>query len=247
MKRIDIVVDLETLGNKIDSSIIQFSAVAFNINSGEILGEFNEFIDTDLEEVNSTSSTIAWWLRTNPTLLLNILDKGFASNQNTKDVLLKFNNWIDSFEADPYLWGNGILFDNKIIEFNCNLYGVPYPIFYRNDRDIRTLIELVAVKRNMLAKDLLAFFNDSNLVAHYGLDDCKYEARVIVYCYNFLTKYDADTVPSDEHMVELTLQDGTITRGFFSHSEDVVWCGYIDGHLKYITGNNGVVSWKELG
>lgn len=41
MSRIDVMLDIETMGTEVDSTIVQIAAMAFDINSKEISGRFN--------------------------------------------------------------------------------------------------------------------------------------------------------------------------------------------------------------
>lgn len=62
LKREDIMTDIETLGHKSDSTIIQISAIAFDIETGEYLSVFNKVADiTKNETMKVTGSTTKWW------------------------------------------------------------------------------------------------------------------------------------------------------------------------------------------
>lgn len=39
------MVDIETLGNKTDSTIIQVASITFDINTGKHFSEFNQIVD----------------------------------------------------------------------------------------------------------------------------------------------------------------------------------------------------------
>ena len=188
-KRVDIMVDIETLGNKVDSTIFQISAIAFDIKSGQEVEVFNEIADISLNKImNVTGDTIKWWLNTNKELLQELLNSGEKSSE---DVLNSFHKWIaDIIEVNGkenvYLWGNGILFDNKMIQHQFESQGLKYPIFYRNDRDVRTIVDLAGAKLGLTEKELKDKFKDSNLVHHNALDDVKYQIGLVVGCYKAL-------------------------------------------------------------
>lgn len=182
--------DIETLGHKSDSTIIQISAIAFDMNTGKHLYEFNKIADiTKNKHMNVTGSTLKWWLNTNKELLTDLINEG---SQSTDDILIEFHNWLLNMceeagsSKDVYLWGNGILFDNKMIERQFENLGLEYPIFYRNDRDVRTIVDLASAKLNLSEKDLKAIYNDQTLVAHNALDDVKYQIRLVKGCYETL-------------------------------------------------------------
>jgi DNA polymerase III alpha subunit (gram-positive type) len=195
--RLDIMTDIETLGTNSDSTIIQISAVAFDIKTGEHIAKFNQIADISKNEtpIKVTGATIQWWLKTNKELFAELVNGGeFSSEQ----VLRNFHTWIT--ELMPlnelnnrnyntlYLWGNGILFDNKMIQHQLESIGLTYPIFFRNDRDVRTLVELASMKLGITEKELKERFKDDSLVAHNAYDDVVYQINLAVSCFNELTK-----------------------------------------------------------
>lgn len=192
--RIDIMVDIETLGNKMDSTIIQLAAMAFDIKKGKTLHEFNQVADIEKNEnrINVTGSTLEWWMRTNKELFSELLNSGEYSSE---DLIRAFHNWIKDIkriygegETDFYLWGNGILFDNAMIRYQMESLKLEYPIFYRNDRDVRTIVDLAGAKSGLSEKELKSKFNDELLVAHNAFDDVVYQIGLVSGCYNMLIK-----------------------------------------------------------
>jgi len=190
MKRIDVMVDIETLGTDTDSTIFQISAIAFDINTGEYISTFNEIADIEQNEtLNVTGSTLKWWLNTNKELLTNLLNQGAYSSGV---ILTKLHNWLMILSGDikdVYLWGNGILFDNKMLQYQMQSLGLNYPIFYRNDRDMRTLVELASHKVGIATeKEFRDKYKNQDLVAHDAFDDVKGQIDIVVKSYNILTQ-----------------------------------------------------------
>lgn len=186
--RIDVMTDIETLGTESDSTIIQISAIAFNIETREHLNEFNMIADISLnKKMSVTGSTIKWWLNTNAELLKDLLNKGQCS---TEDMLQSFHSWLTLLKKheddEVCLWGNGILFDNKMIEHQLKAIGLDYPIHYKNDRDVRTIVDLAAQKNEITEKELKARFQDPSLTEHDAFDDVKYQINLVSWCYNDL-------------------------------------------------------------
>ena len=188
MNRIDIMVDIETLGTKSDSTIIQIAAIAFDIHTGRHIEKFNQKVDiTKNEKLNVSGSTIKWWLNTNKELLAEIINTGVNSSDQ---VLINFHNWLNELQEDKnlYLWGNGILFDNKMIQHQFENLGLSYPIYYRNDRDLRTLLDLASNKTGLSEIEIRNSLKDDILVEHDAYDDVIYQIKLAVYCYNCLIK-----------------------------------------------------------
>lgn len=187
--RKDIMVDIETLGNRIDSTIIQVSAVSFDIQSGKIHETFNQIADISENKtpINVTGSTLKWWVHTNIDLFAELLMQGEKSSE---DILRNFHFWLTDIVSDPrelYLWGNGILFDNAMIRHQFEAIGLFYPIFYRNDRDVRTILELASSKLGISDKELRDSIYDNELVAHDAFNDVINQVALVSHCYNVLT------------------------------------------------------------
>ena len=187
--RTDVMVDIETLGNKTNSTIFQIAAMAFDIQTGKIIGEpFNQVANIELNErpLNVSGSTLKWWLKTDKELFEKLLNSGEHSSEQ---ILRSFYDWLCQYETPTtYLWGNGILFDNKMIQNQLESLGLSYPIFYKNDRDVRTILELASIKEDISERELKDRLKDDTLVAHDAHDDVKKQINRVVECFKLLTK-----------------------------------------------------------
>lgn len=187
--RADIMVDLETLGTGVDATVFQIAACSFDITTGEILGQFNLTADISKEPVHVDGSTLQWWLNTNKELLATLLNSGSVSEEA---LFTEFRSWLEhpiedsNEDVEIYLWGNGILFDNNIIRAHMEKYGIKYPIFYRNDRDLRTLLELASLKSGVPEKDLRNSFQLENTTAHDAYDDVRNQINIAHNCYKII-------------------------------------------------------------
>ena len=188
--RIDVMIDLETLGTDFNAPIFQIAAAGFDIASGDIILTFDECADIqELTPQDGTinGSTFKWWLDTNPELLAKLLGQG---DLTPYDLLKMFHRWFDYLTMkydEVYLWGNGILFDNAIIRHKFERYGWKYPIFYRNDRDVRTIFELAQHKTGESAKEMYDRIYDKELVAHDAMNDVNNQVALVTECYQILT------------------------------------------------------------
>lgn len=195
--RLDIMTDIETLGKGEDATIIQLSAGIFDIDTGVIYDTFNGIVDITLEDsIKVDPDTLLWWLDTDKELFTKLLNSGESTE---KKLLSDFYFWIldnvryckdkDTTLRDVYLWGNGILFDNKIIQAKMKHYDISYPIFYRNDRDMRTIVELASVLLNIEnEKDFREKYRDKSLVAHDALDDVKSQIGVLCKAWDIVIR-----------------------------------------------------------
>lgn len=184
--RIDVMVDLETLGNKATSTIFQISASGFDIATGLSINSFNGISDISKnDKMNVTGDTIKWWLDTDANLLKELLNKGEGSSD---DLLRQFQRWLLHMveNNEVYLWGNGILFDNNLLRTQFEALGMAYPIHFRNDRDVRTIVELAALKTGKTVKEIQADYNDPSLTAHNAMDDVYYQIALVSGCYGII-------------------------------------------------------------
>lgn len=188
-KRIDIMTDIETLGNGKNVCIIQLAAIAFDIKTGKYIDTFNYLVDiSETKNLSIDGDTLKWWLKTDKDLLSKIILSG---KKPISEVLILFNDWIKCLPCEDkskYLWGNGILFDNRIIQEEMLKYQLEYPIFYHNDRDVRTILELASLKEGISEEEFKKKHENKNLVKHNALDDVKYQINIVVECFNLLTK-----------------------------------------------------------
>lgn len=190
--RVDIMIDIEALGKQSDSTIFQIAAMAFNLETGEIISSFNKKADLSKDKnINVDGDTLVWWLNTNKELLTSLLNEGDVS----KEILLvMFKQWIESHfdskddNSNVHLWGNGILFDNKMIQYQLEKMDFNYPIHYKNDRDVRTILDLASDKLGVSEKELKDSIESKDLVEHDALDDVKYQIELVCKCHQIIMK-----------------------------------------------------------
>lgn len=183
-KRYDVMVDLETLGKDDDAVVFQISAASFDISTGKIFDEFNQIADISKVKSGIHGDTLKWWLDTDATLLKDLLSKG----EHPPDRILQcFHAWLNNQGnfMNRYLWGNGILFDNKIIQAQFNRSGYGYPIYYRNDRDVRTTLELASMKVGISQEDLRKATSRDGRI-HDAMSDVRYQINLVSNCYNLI-------------------------------------------------------------
>ena len=148
-KRIDVMIDFETLGTNDCPPVFQLSAKAFDITTGKIIASFNEVADVTTTTSEVSQDTLMWWFKTDFNLFTNLISEGMKSGNSEKDLIEKFVIWFNDLNTDyknKFLWGNGVNFDNRIMQKKCEQYNIKYPVFYRNDMDMRTIMEIVAMK-----------------------------------------------------------------------------------------------------
>ncbi|MCL1696372.1 3'-5' exonuclease [Lysinibacillus sp. BPa_S21] len=188
--RKDIMVDIETLGTGENATVFQISAMSFDLTTGDNHDSINLIGDIEkYGSLNVDGSTLKWWLNTDKELLTELLIKGTYAEYDLFEALQK---WLEAQSTtgdmkDVYLWGNGILFDNAKLQTNLNsCSGLKYPIFYRNDRDVRTILELASIKSGLTEDEIKESVTDENERKHDAFDDIAFQIRLVVKCYKIL-------------------------------------------------------------
>jgi hypothetical protein len=187
MSRVDIALDLETLSIKNNATILQIAAVAFDIKTGKTIREFKLELDWTTQQKTGSAidaPTFKFWLNQDNKLIEEV----FSGQIDIKLALENLTKWIRTVAPsykDTYLWGNGIIADNTWIKNAYEVNDLVIPIFYRNHRDVRTLLEMTANHLNQTESTIMSKVKNEG-VAHNALDDARWCAKLITTCYNIL-------------------------------------------------------------
>ena len=180
---IDVMLDLETLGNKNSPVIIQISAVAFDITKGKLLNEeFDEFV-SPMSSVKYglevDGGTVAWWLTQQKEAIVKIINKSIEEGDDLAEVQKRFNKWVkmleEKYNANIKFWSNGVLADGKWSESAYLATGVPMPWKYFQHEDVRTLVSIGKRVYGIDPKKTMPFTG----IKHNAIDDCKHQIK---YC-----------------------------------------------------------------
>jgi len=188
---VSVMVDLETLGLRNEATVFQISAIAFDLETGEHIANYDKVADISKNEnMEVDGGTLQWWLNTDAELLKTLLcDRN--DGISTDDLIRDFHDWLISLSAHPnhedlLFWGNGALFDNVKVKLNMERVGLKYPIHYKKDRDVRTLLHLASLKSGLSEKEIKEQVDSSDIRKHDALDDVVYQIRFANYCYKIL-------------------------------------------------------------
>jgi hypothetical protein len=138
-EKVDLMIDLETLGQGPHAVVLSLGACFFNITSGQILGTFEMALDVDEQmkrgrEVDG--STLKWWMGQS-----GAAKKVFHEQAKpAKEVLTIFSNWVlqTTTIGKVQAWGNGSTFDISMMEDIMKQYEVKIPWLYNGVMDLRT-------------------------------------------------------------------------------------------------------------
>lgn len=138
------MIDLETFGNGSNGCIVSIGAVAFepfsntgynamrfkvNIKAGDAV-KHGAVIDGD---------TVNWWMEQTEAARRALRDPVPLVE---KIALNAFRNWYRETKCEA-VWGHGSNFDNRLLREAYARYDERPPWHYRDDRDTRTLFDLV--------------------------------------------------------------------------------------------------------
>ncbi len=138
-----VMVDLETLGNRPGCVVISIGAVLFDETSigPEFYAEISQF-DSERHGLRADLSTMRWW-KSKPLEAARVVwrtsSEPSTSIHSLSDALGAFGAWLPS---RPEVWGNGAAFDNVILAECFKAAGMKMPWDFKRDRCYRTLKSL---------------------------------------------------------------------------------------------------------
>lgn len=182
----DVMVDLETLSKKPNATILTISAIHFDPYGDYIGKTFTQTIDID--------SCISYNLSIEAECLHFWIDQPSQTKRalsaypihNLHQALLNFTDFLKKLNPldNVRLWGNGINFDNVILKSAFLACGLDYPIHYKNDRDVRTICNLIPRKEFNEIQNKIR--EDYKLERHNSLDDAKFQILYLQKIYKRL-------------------------------------------------------------
>lgn len=172
------MLDIETFGTNADAVVVSISAIVFD-EGGDTGATFEVGLELKSQLLNGRAidkDTVYWWVNQSKEARRSL----FAlKEENTTDVLLKFNEFIkDNFDdvRSVNLWGNGATFDNVIVRSLYDSFDIHFVLPYWCDKDVRTLTYLTDIN----PKDY-----EFDGVKHNGICDCLHQIK---YCTDGLKK-----------------------------------------------------------
>jgi len=173
-KRIDVMIDLETMGLGTNAPILSIGAVAFSQFGGGAEATFHQGISLEDSMANGrrpTASTILWWLQQSDEARKQVRQK-CEHGAPIIATLYAFSEWLNSLAGEPYVWGNGANFDISILEQAYLDAGMRTPWGYRNVRCFRTVMSEFGIETDWVKP----------VVAHDALADAEAQARTLQNC-----------------------------------------------------------------
>lgn len=162
----NVMIDLETMGNRPRSAIVALGAVFFS--SAGLGPEFYARIDLEScvrAGLRLDTSTVLWWLGQEDAARREIHDQTLPRVE-LRTALGQFTDFLaENFDGNMDLWGNGSDFDNVLTVDAYEAVGLEPPWKFWNHRCYRTL--------KALRLDMRIPRNGTH---HNALDDAKSQA-----------------------------------------------------------------------
>lgn len=136
----DVMLDLETFGNRPGSVIVSIGAVKMDLERGLVGEGFYQAIDpADAQRCGLTidAGTVTWWLGQS--------ERARAAVRSPTDRMLlgaALRSFSDFIGPDAVVWGNGADFDNVLLAAAYGAVGSETPWRFWNNRCYRTLKSL---------------------------------------------------------------------------------------------------------
>lgn len=166
----DVMIDIETLGSRNTSLVVQIGACYFDRETGEIGNSINLNIGYGKGEglrgydaFTTDFDTIIWWM-SQPEATRELVFGGERIRiGEAVNILWNF------LQETQCVWSHAT-FDIPILENLFKEFNLKFPVPYRGMRDIRTLMDLADLPKSDAPRDG---------THHNALDDCKYQVK---YC-----------------------------------------------------------------
>lgn len=176
-KYTDIMIDIETIGDRMDSVILSISAVLFNMNGDISERVFDKYIDIDSSiraGAKVTCHTFLWWLGQSEDARQTQIS---ATRFDLAEVLAAFTRWYNEHclynNTELNVWGNGSKFDLGIITSAYESLGLKVPWKPWVEHDVRTVVRFNPEIKKAMKQDFQG-------VEHKGIDDCKHQIRYLI-------------------------------------------------------------------
>lgn len=187
---VDVMLDLETLDNKVPAVITQIGAISFDRYLRKPIGEFAINVDADSCQrrgMTISGSTVMWWMKQAEDVRKSLID---PVPVDIDQALEAFRGWLFSHfpstrtgirragEVEKFkIWCHAS-FDFPIMTRAFELCNIPVPWGYRDYIDLRTMTSFANVDPGDFAEET---------GAHNALADARYQLK---YTFASLEKLD---------------------------------------------------------
>lgn len=163
-----VMIDLETLGTKPASVVLEIGVVCFDPVRMEMGPELRREVSMrspDQQEREVDEETLIWWAGR---IGEGVVMPGLHNGMTLRNALEELDEFLRRYwDSKGEVWSWGIDFDLGILVDAMRDYQMPCPWRYTQQRDARTLCETLGVKRE-------------GEVLHAAVDDARQEAQAVM-------------------------------------------------------------------
>lgn len=187
------MIDTETLGLSVNSTVVQLAMVPFSPISGglftvtfrgmqgiSIVHNANLEVSNQGREVDE--DTLKWWKKSN-TANLHLLTQG------TLPLFMELYYLKLFLNKDSQVWANSPTFDLALIKNCYEMFGESTPIHFRNEWDVRTASKMAGLSKVALDKmypESDKYWGHPEGLAHNALIDCLTQVYQVQLAYTML-------------------------------------------------------------
>ena len=187
-KRVDIVLNVKTLGSRLNTPVYALTACRVDLETGTILDTFGAILD------ERTIANLSGFVKTGIILELpkHQPNEKFIICRDEKSLMNEFSTWVNHFTPSvlmgpsTFLWSNSALFHNRIVQDACIEFGVNIPVDPANNRDIRTITAVAGEKCGFSSEDNYRESIHVPQEVKDGFDDVRFFAHLLSVSYNKL-------------------------------------------------------------
>lgn len=171
-----VMIDIETMGNKVNAPITSIGAVQFDAE-GNFLSDFQAVINLATSmEVGCTpdASTIYWWLNQSWAARNFVANGEKVSIQKALGQLNSYLSNVQPKKRSLFIWANSPSFDCSILRNSYDKVGEkPYWVVW-NEMDLRTFTNFAPDIKKSSKED-----NKGNDLLHTPIEDCKMQIKIL--------------------------------------------------------------------
>lgn len=175
----DVMLDIESLGTKPGSVVLNIGAVAFDPVSGVFGPDFKVHIDV-AESLSRgftiDASTVEWWMQQGPEARAASFGADLKK-ETLFSALVDFTTFFRVTAAAKNVWSHGPAMDAVCLEAAYRNIGASAPWSYRDVRCTRTIYDLAGVEPDR-----------STGTYHDSLVDARNQALAVIKAYKVLGK-----------------------------------------------------------
>lgn len=169
LNRPHVMIDLETLSQHQNATIVSIGAVKFTFEEG--LGEeflINVSAKSCMEKgLHVSKSTVEWWQQQPK----EVRDAWLINPQPLEHALKELNRFVGT-EKNMFVWAHGSVFDMGILTSAFHACTIEKSWKYWQENDSRTIFNLLGVRNDKIRKEEGGY--------HTALGDAKSQAKTLI-------------------------------------------------------------------